>query len=67
MQEDKIRQALIELLYRNSYGVVISNIVISMAAVYVLRTAVSTNWLIGWLAALYLLTAIRVLASRRFF
>ncbi|RVA58491.1 response regulator [Mesorhizobium sp. M7A.F.Ca.US.001.01.1.1] len=67
MQEDKIRQALVELLYRNSYGVVISNIVISMAAVYVLRTAVSANWLTGWLAALYLLTAIRVLASRRFF
>ncbi|MEI8719053.1 hypothetical protein [Mesorhizobium sp. ISC11] len=66
MQEDKIRQALVELLYRNSYGVVISNIVISMAAVYVLRTAVSANWLTGWLAALYLLTAVRVLASRRF-
>jgi signal transduction histidine kinase/CheY-like chemotaxis protein len=67
MQEDKIRQALIELLYRNSYGVVISNIVISLAAVYVLRNAVSANWLAGWLGALYLLTAIRVLASRRFF
>ncbi|MGF7004740.1 hybrid sensor histidine kinase/response regulator [Aminobacter sp. BE322] len=67
MQEDKIRQALIELLYRNSYGVVISNIVISLAAVYVLSSAVSVTWLAAWLGALYLLTAIRVLASRRFF
>ncbi|MBT1155094.1 response regulator [Aminobacter anthyllidis] len=67
MQEDKIRQALVELLYRNSYGVVISNIAISLAAVYVLRSGVSTTWLAGWLGTLYLLTAARVFASRRFF
>lgn len=67
MHEDKIRQALIELLYRNSYGVVISNIVISLAAVSVLRHAVSASWLAGWVGALYLLIVLRVLASRRFF
>lgn len=67
MHEDKIRQALIELLYRNSYGVVISNIVISLAAVSVLRHAVSVGWLAGWVGALYLLIILRVLASRRFF
>lgn len=67
MHEDKIRQALIELLYRNSYGVVISNIVISLAAVSVLRHTVSVSWLAGWVGALYLLIILRVLASRRFF
>ncbi|OCP37675.1 hybrid sensor histidine kinase/response regulator [Ensifer sp. LC163] len=67
MHEDKIRQALIELLYRNSYGVVISNIVISLAAVSVLRHVVSASWLAGWVGALYLLIVIRVVASRRFF
>ncbi|OCP25083.1 MULTISPECIES: hybrid sensor histidine kinase/response regulator [unclassified Ensifer] len=67
MHEDKIRQALIELLYRNSYGVVISNIVISLAAVSVLRHVVSASWLAGWVGALYLLIVIRVFASRRFF
>jgi len=67
MQEDKIREALVELLYRNSYGVVVANVLISLAAAYVLRSAVSASWLIGWLGALYLLTAIRVLAARRFF
>lgn len=67
MQEDKIRRALVELLYRNSYGVVVSNIVISLAAVYILRSAASTSWLLGWLGALYSLTALRVLASRLFF
>jgi uncharacterized membrane protein YfcA len=67
MQEDKIREALVELLYRNSYGVVVANILISLAAAYVLRSTVSASWLIGWLGALYLLTAIRVLAARRFF
>jgi signal transduction histidine kinase len=67
MQEDKIRESLVELLYRNSYGVVVANILISLAAAYVLRNTVSANWLIEWLGALYLLTAIRVLAARRFF
>jgi hypothetical protein len=67
MREDKVRQALVELLYRNSYGVVISNIVISLAAVYVLRSDLSSGWLAGWLGALYLLTATRLLASRCFF
>jgi signal transduction histidine kinase/CheY-like chemotaxis protein len=67
MQEDKIRESLVELLYRNSYGVVVANILISLAAAYVLRNTVSANWLVGWLGALYLLTAIRVLAARRFF
>lgn len=67
MQEDKIRAALVELLYRNSYGVVASNVLISLAAAYVLRNTVPASWLVGWLGALYLLTAIRVLAARRFF
>jgi signal transduction histidine kinase len=67
MQEDKIREALVELLYRNSYGVVASNVLISLAAAYVLRSTVPASWLVGWLGALYLLTAIRVLAARRFF
>ncbi|MBR0706257.1 hybrid sensor histidine kinase/response regulator [Bradyrhizobium liaoningense] len=67
MQEDKIREALVELLYRNSYGVVASNVLISLAAAYVLRSTVPPSWLAGWLGALYLLTAIRVLAARRFF
>lgn len=67
MHEEKIRQALIELLYRNSYGVVISNIVVSLAAISVLRDVVSASWLAGWVGALYLLILLRVLASRRFF
>ncbi|WP_426609821.1 hybrid sensor histidine kinase/response regulator [Bradyrhizobium sp. McL0616] len=67
MQEDKIREALVELLYRNSYGVVVANILISLAAAYVLRSTVSASWLVGWLGAVYLLTTIRVLAARRFF
>lgn len=67
MQEDRIRQALTELLYRNSYGVIISNIVISLGAIYVLKNAVPMSWITGWLIALYALTAIRVFASRRFF
>ncbi len=55
------------LLYRNSCGVVVANILICWRQRYVLRNTVSASWLIGWLGALYLLTAIRVLAARRFF
>ncbi|WP_234681284.1 hybrid sensor histidine kinase/response regulator [Bradyrhizobium monzae] len=67
MQDDKIRAALVELLYRNSYGVVVANVLISLTAAYVLKGTVTASWLIGWLGAVYLLTAIRVLAARRFF
>src|SRR5882762_9034265 len=44
MQEDKIRESLVELLYRNSYGVVASNVLISLAAAYVLRNTVPASW-----------------------
>ncbi|MBB4371094.1 hypothetical protein GGD63_003891 [Bradyrhizobium sp. cir1] len=67
MQEDKIREALVELLYRNAYGVVASNVLISLAAAYVMRSTVPPSWLVGWLGALYLLTVVRVFAARRFF
>lgn len=66
MQEDKIQEALIEHLYRNAYGVVISNITISLAIIYVLYGSVPTNWLVPWIVAVYALIAARVLAARRF-
>ncbi|TKT76148.1 hybrid sensor histidine kinase/response regulator [Aquamicrobium sp. LC103] len=67
MQEDKIKEALVELLYRNSYGVVASNVGVSLAAVFVLRDAAPAGWLGAWVAALYLLILARVLVARRFF
>jgi signal transduction histidine kinase/CheY-like chemotaxis protein len=66
-QDDRIREALVELLYRNSYGVVAANVLISLPAAYILSSVVSPRWFVGWLAALYLLTAARVVAARLFF
>lgn len=66
MQEDKIQEALIEHLYRNAYGVVISNVTISLGIIYVLYGSVPMNWLVPWIVAVYMLIAVRVLAARRF-
>ncbi|WP_260855099.1 sensor histidine kinase [Mesorhizobium amorphae] len=66
MQEDKIQEALIEHLYRNAYGVVISNVTISLGIIYVLYGSVPTDWLVPWAVAVYALIAARVLAARRF-
>lgn len=43
MQEAKIQEALIEHLYRNAYGVVISNVTISLGIVYALYGSVPTQ------------------------
>ncbi|MFE0016395.1 ATP-binding protein [Mesorhizobium sp. NPDC059054] len=66
MQEDKIQEALIEHLYRNAYGIVISNVTISLGIIYVLYGSVPTNWLVPWAIAVYALIAARVLAARHF-
>lgn len=66
MQEDKIQEALIEHLYRNAYGVVISNVTISLGIIYVLSGSVPATWLVPWAVAVYALIAARVLVARRF-
>lgn len=66
MQEDKIREALIEHLYRNAYGVVISNVTISLGIVYALYGSVPTQWLVPWIVAVYALIVARVVVARRF-
>ena len=66
MHEDKIRQALVELLYRNAFGVVISNITTSAAAAFVLRHTVDRGWLGTWLGLVCLLSLVRAAVARRF-
>jgi signal transduction histidine kinase/CheY-like chemotaxis protein len=66
VQDDKIQEALVEHLYRNAYGIVISNVTISLGVIYVLQGSIPASWLAPWAIAVYALTAARVLAARRF-
>lgn len=67
MQDMKIREALVDILYNHSSGVLFTNLVVPIPAALVLRNAVPTHWLIAWIGAVYFLTAIRIFAARRFF
>ncbi len=66
MQEEKIRRALVSLLYRNAYGVMISNVATSSAAFYILQRAVPLNFLLIWLGTIFALTFLRGVIAVRF-
>lgn len=66
MQDDRIQEALVEHLYRNAYGIVISNVAISLGIIYVLHSSIPASWLAPWAVAVYALTAARILAARHF-
>jgi signal transduction histidine kinase/CheY-like chemotaxis protein len=63
----RLRAALIDLLYRQSRAILLANLLIPWPVAYVLREAVPTAQLLGWIGAIYLLTAARLLLSRRYF
>lgn len=60
------RAELARLLYRQSYGVLFANFAIVIPVAYVMRASVPVWLLAAWAAALYLLTALRVVVNRRF-
>ncbi|HCW18783.1 MAG TPA: sensor histidine kinase [Achromobacter sp.] len=60
------RAELARLLYRQSYGVLFANFAIVIPVAYVMRASVPIWLLAAWAAALYLLTALRVVVNRRF-
>lgn len=62
-----LRAALVELLYRQSRAILLANLLIPWPVAYVLRETVPTGQLLGWIGAIYLLTAARLLLSRRYF
>lgn len=65
-QDVKVREALVELLYNHSSGVLFTNLVVPIPVVLVFRNAVPLQWLIAWIGAVYILSALRLLAARRF-
>jgi len=57
----------IKLLYQQSKTSFLATLFLSMVLVFVLWDYVSKNWLLGWLAAVYLLTFIRFLLVWSYF
>ncbi|QCI68640.1 hybrid sensor histidine kinase/response regulator [Phreatobacter stygius] len=65
--EARLQAALVDLLYRQSYGAMIASIVVPWPVVYVLWGTVAGPLLLTWAAAIYALTGARWLLSRRYF
>lgn len=63
----RLRAALVELLYRQSRAILLANLLIPWPVAYVPRETVPAGQLLGWIGAIYLLTAARLLLSRRYF
>ncbi|VVE46282.1 Sensor histidine kinase RcsC [Pandoraea iniqua] len=63
MHDEAISRSLVELLYRNVWGVVISNVATALAAVFVLGRAVALDSLLIWFAAVCVLCSARVVAA----
>ena len=67
MQERPLWEALIDLLYRQSYAILFANLVIPLPVAYVLRNEVPLATLLGWVGAMYGLTAARVVLAQLYF
>ncbi|MFK4811312.1 ATP-binding protein [Devosia sp. ZW T5_3] len=67
MQERPIWEALIALLYRQSYAILFANFVIPLPVAYVFRNEVPEPALIGWIGAMYLLTGARIVLAKLYF
>lgn len=61
------RKYFVDLLFRQSYGVLFANFVIPWPVAYIFRDAVPTPWIGAWILGMYGLTACRLLLTRRYF
>lgn len=61
------RKYFVDLLFRQSYGVLFANFVIPLPVAYIFRNAVSWGEIAVWITAMYVLTVCRILLSRRYF
>lgn len=66
-QTAEILAEQIKLLYQQSKTAFLAMLFLSLVLVFVLWDVVSTNWLLGWLAAVYLITFIRFLLVWSYF
>ncbi|MBY0322829.1 MAG: response regulator [Reyranella sp.] len=65
--EGRLQAALVDFLYRQSYGSMIASLVVPWPVVYVLRNAAPMPELVIWAAAIQSTTAARWLLVRRYF
>lgn len=65
--EARLQGALIDFLYRQSYGSMIASLVVPWPVVWVLRDAVPVPHLLIWAATIQTVTAARWLLVRRYF
>ncbi|WP_420991628.1 ATP-binding protein [Cupriavidus sp. 30B13] len=65
--EEQIEAAMVGLLYRQSNAVMFANFIIPLPALYVLQDGAPLKLLLGWLAMVYLLTAVRIFNSVQYF
>jgi signal transduction histidine kinase/CheY-like chemotaxis protein len=61
------RKYFVDLLFRQSYGVLFANFVIPLPVAYIFRHALPLTWIVTWIGAMYVLTLSRVLLSRSYF
>ncbi|QCI65588.1 hybrid sensor histidine kinase/response regulator [Phreatobacter stygius] len=67
MKSDRAREALIDLLYRQSYAVLFANFVIPIPVAYVFRGVLPETALLTWVGAIYLLSVLRIVLAHRYF
>ncbi|WP_231586404.1 ATP-binding response regulator [Cupriavidus basilensis] len=65
--EGQVEAAMVGLLYRQSNAVMFANFIIPLPALYVLQRGAPLTLLLGWLAVVYLLTAVRIFNSVQYF
>lgn len=63
----RIKQALVNILYNHSAGVLLTNIFVPIPSLLIFWGKVPNAWLIAWCLSVYLLTIVRVLVTRAFF
>lgn len=67
IDETRIKQALINTLYKHSAGVLLTNIFVPIPSLVIFWGKVPNTWLIAWCVSVYLLTILRVIVTRSFF
>lgn len=67
IDETRIKQALINTLYKHSAGVLLTNIFVPIPSLLIFWGKVPNVWLIAWCVSVYLLTILRMIVTRAFF
>ncbi|GLU26172.1 hybrid sensor histidine kinase/response regulator [Brucella sp. NBRC 12950] len=67
IDETRIKQALVNTLYKHSAGVLLTNIFVPIPSLLIFWGKVPNTWLVAWCVSVYLLTILRMIGTRAFF